>query len=88
MLYLFCYVLRVQNSASAASAASKKGQGRGRRKKQERQRDFDGGTRTSFNIDDFIHRMTLATGLDVKEVHSASGGLDQGRPFSIGQKKC
>ena len=37
---------------------------------QERRKDFqDDG----FDVDDFIRRMTLATGLDVKEVQSADG---------------
>ena len=61
MLYLFCYVLRVKSFVS-------RGAGAGEQEQQRKDFQDDG-----FDVDDFIRRMTLATGLDVKEVQSADG---------------
>ena len=67
MLYLFCYVLRVKSFVSRRAASGGD---------QERRKDFqDDG----FDVDDFIRRMTLATGLDVKEVQSSGDGTDNCR---------
>ena len=51
MLYLFCYVLRVKSVVRAETA--------GEQTRQEMENGFD--------VEDFIQRMTLATGLDVKQ---------------------
>ena len=51
MLYLFCYVLRVKSVVRAEAA--------GEQARQEMENGFD--------VEDFIQRMTLATGLDVKQ---------------------
>ena len=51
MLYLFCYVLRVKSVVRAS--------GEEQTTRQEAENGFD--------VQDFIQRMTLATGLDVKQ---------------------
>ena len=59
MLYLFCYVLRVKSVV-----------------RNRRQNDGEVDQQKGFfderfgDVDDFIQRMTLATGLDVKHVQS------------------
>ena len=80
MLYLFCYVLRVKSFVRRGGAG-----GGGKRKDDE-----DDG----FDVDEFIRRMTLATGLDVKEVQ-CSGDAGEGNKncrislaAPMGNKRC
>lgn len=56
MLYLFCYVLRVKSVV--------------RNRRKSNPTTLNGFANDGFDVDDFIQRMTSATGLDVKHVQA------------------